>query len=214
MAGALDLITVDEAKASLFPGHPEVTQADDLLGDVVSAVSVYWQTWFGTNYARQAYTENRSGRGRRSIWSFHRPVEPTNPAPTVTENGTGLVVVTGWNPNADVSFDPATGEFRRLPGPTLLQSLAGNPTLPGRWSEGFLNVVLSYTGGYAVSAVPTDLKLLVKYCVGLVWKTLDTKRVGVAREQFGQGSLEFDKDLPDYYMRIANTYSRPMVPET
>jgi hypothetical protein len=213
-AGALDLITLKEAKVILFPGQPQVTADDDLIQAVLSSVCEAFQEQAGFLIAQVNHVELRNGNGKRTIYAYHKPVA-VSPLPVVKENGVTLAVATGYSTTADVIFDPVLGQFMRTIGSANVPlTLLSQDDSPGTWSTGFQNVELDYTGGYSVDKVPRDLKLLMEYMVGEEWKMISKRQIGIDRSAMGQASLQLMSKLPVRYQRIYDAWTRPMVPPT
>lgn len=208
-ADPLDLITIKEAKGILFSAKETSDAEDERIQACITSVSQELNAVCGRVFAQPAapYSEARNGNGRRALWAMNPPIAGT---PTVTENGRALVVSVGYSTSADVIVDPGRGVFYRSTGPTVVPLGWG---LPGRWQPGVQNVVLGYVGGYAPASLPADLKGLVKYMVGHAWKQYGRDEVGISQRAFGQGTLTLLEDLPDFYKRVLDFYTRPMVPE-
>lgn len=208
-----DLITLDEAKEYL--GFAEDDEHDDILLLFLKAGSDVFRSITGLNWDQRGYTETRSGKGTRSIRVRQRPIAAT-PLPTATENGTTLTVAVGFSTTADVVVElgdeDTPGAFHRRTGPTVVAPPVA--LVPGVWAPGVLNIVLGYTGGFAVADVPEDIKVFVKYATAFLWKHTDKKEIGVAQRSVGQGSTTFLEEMPKVYRDIAERRRAAMLAET
>lgn len=207
---ATDFVTRQDVKILL--GFKNDDSNDALIDAIIPPICESLRRQCGLNFDQRAYTEVRNGNGRSAIFVLQPPVA-TSPAPSVTENGTSLVVATGYSTSADVIVDPNSGKFYRVQGPTPVPSFPGYMQQPGAWCRGVQNVTLGYTGGYATANLPAHLLLLTKYMVGAFWKQLDRKDLDVSSKNVGQASVQLLQDLPDRYKKLLDLLTRPMVPE-
>jgi len=201
-----DLITLQEARQ--YMGFPADTAQDTALASIIAAASQAVRSRCSRDFDLRAYTEIRNGNGRRSIMAMRSPVA-ASPAPAATENGTTLAVSTGYAPTADVIVDLDDGLFYRQPGQT--QVPGSSVYYPGRWARGVQNVVLTYTAGY--SAIPDDLKLVVKELCAMYWKHTDRKEWNIMSRSDGQRSVNLLDKLPERHRDILDLYTRPFAPE-
>ena len=204
-----EIITLDEAKNYL--GFSEDDRYDEILDLMVAAASQTFREITGDDFDQRAYVETRNGKGTRAIHARHRPIA-ASPAPTATENGTALVVATGYSTTADVVVELERGVFHRRSGETVVSPPLS--LVPGVWSPGVQNIGLGYTGGYEAADMPADAKLFVKYAVAYFWKHTDKKEIGVAQRSIGQGSTTFLEELPKVYRDIADRHRRAIIAET
>lgn len=201
-----DLITLKEAR--LYLGFPDQDSEDALLSAVIAGVSQAIRQDCTRHFTTRQYSEVINGRGVRAIFARDAPVA-ASPAPAVSENGVALAVAAGYSNSADVSVNLEEGIFYRLPGSSAVSARV--PIQVGVWSEGINNVQLVYTAGVDVADVPPDLKLAVKYAVGMAWKHADRKEIGVKSRSDGQRNVDFLDDLPAIYKAIIGNYARPFL---
>jgi hypothetical protein len=193
------IVTLESFKAHLGSDVQKSSEKDGLLLTFLLAAEEMVRSRCSQNFDQRAYaSELHSGRDKPFLWARQVPVA-ASPLPTVTENGTALVVAAGYSSSAQVVFNPATGCFTRM--------TAG---ARDRWLDGNENVALSYTGGYASAVMPADLQLLVKFIAALTWQTTDRNQIAVKRRSGQQGSTDFWDDLPPFYQSILNRYSVPI----
>ena len=195
-----DLITTKQARLYLKLKDGE---KDDDIGPIISAVSEFVRGRTGLKFDQRIYTEFHNGKGLRTLRVRETPVA-TSPAPTVTENGTALVVTTGYSDTADVVYDPGEGVFHRRTGSTFI---GGTRTdIPGRWSPGAQNITIVYTGGYLPADMPADIMLVVKYALSFAWQHTDRKQVGVSAKSSGGGNITLLETLPKFYLNILDRH--------
>lgn len=205
-----DLITLQEAKDYIGAFGKESGE-DDSLKAIIAGASEFIRQETSRDWDVRSYSDRRNGSGTKAMRALHYPIL-ASPAPTVTENGTALVVAIGFSTTADVSLDPETGTFYRLNGPTSVI----NPirwTIPGTWSKGILNVVLGYDAGFTALLMPGDIKLLCNYITARAWKEADRKEIGVSSRATGTMNVSFLEDLPTRIDRILQARKRVFLPE-
>ena len=61
-----------------------------------------------------------------------------------------------------------------------------------RWSDGIQNVVVTYTAGYALAAVPRDIQFLVFNKVAAEWQRQKNSWWGQTSKSTDSGSLNFE----------------------
>lgn len=94
--------------------------------------------------------------------------------PTVTENGTALVVAEGYSTSADVIFESNRGLLKRRPGNTTQLIAQDSPTVPALgWSQGHQNVVVTYKAGWLLEDMPHHIRHL---CAEIAWRMYDDPR--------------------------------------
>jgi hypothetical protein len=191
------LITLEEFKVSLGLTAKADSGKDDLMNAAVEAGSGAVQDALNFDVLQTAYDETYDGTGLPYIWLRQVPVISSVPV-TVQENGLSLVSAFGYSAAADVVVDPVRGQIMRQNGSNV--SVGVSPNWPARWSEGFQNVRVTYTAGYAV--VPEQFKMVTKYLAARFFKEFDEKKVGVSRRTTGAHSVDFISELPDVYQQI------------
>lgn len=116
--------------------------------------------------------------------SKYRPVTHAATPVTVTEDGSALVVGTGYDTGDDVTLVGADDGNARL---ELVKQ-----TTP--WSSGYQNILVGFTAGYAdADETPFDLKQLVTEVAALMFRTPGW--LGKATKSTRGGTLTFEKDL-------------------
>ncbi len=213
-----DIVTLKEFKAYLGREILEDSEGEPALGIFLTAAQDMIRAECGLpgipqNFDQRALTnEYHSGRkGQVHLFSNQRPVA-VSPLPTLSENGTDLVVAAGYSSTAHVVFDPETGIFTRQPigqvcAPPQPSDPCSCPSKQGLWAEGNNNIVLkTYTGGYAAASMPADLKLLIQYTAAFVMKQADRNEITMKRRSDQQGSTEFFDNLPPFYAGILARY--------
>jgi Phage gp6-like head-tail connector protein len=204
-----DLVSLQEVKKYLRIG--KTSAHDDELNAIIPAVSEDIRSYTGFDWDARTYTELRNGNGQPSITALKAgpPGPPITAVTSVKEDGVALTVATGYSTAADVIVNLERGVFTRRPGSSNL----GWPVFPGRWSEGVLNLELVYLTGYAIDAIPGDIKLLAKYACAIYFKHLDAKWQGIQSRASGQGSVSIVEELPKMYRGILEGNRRVFVPE-
>jgi len=138
-----------------------------------------------------AYTLNLDGRdaigpGRNILLvpAKYRPVTHATTPVTVTEDGSALVVGTGYDTSDDVTLIGADDGNARL---ELVKR--SSP-----WSNGYQNVAVGLTAGYAdADETPDDLKQLVTEVAVMMFRSPGW--LGKATKSTRGGTLTFEKDL-------------------
>jgi len=205
-----DLVTRDEVKKYLRLG--KTSEHDEELAAIIPAVSEDVRRYTGFDWDVRSYTERRDGQNIRALLALKGglPGPPIVSVEGVTENGSALVVATEYSTSADVVVDLERGWFYRRGGTTPVGGDFGSTA--GLWSPGLLNVVLSYTTGYAVASIPADIKLPVKYACGVFLKHIDSKWIGISSRSAGQGNVSIVDELPDLYRGMLDRRRRVMAP--
>ena len=205
-----DLVSLQEVKKYLRIA--KTSEHDDELNAIIPAVSEDIRRFTGFDWDTRAYTERRDGQNVRGLLALRGglPGPPIVSVEAVTENGTALVVATQYSTSADVVVDLERGWFYRQGGTTPVSG--GLASTPGLWCPGLLNVVLSYTTGYAVASIPADIKLPAKYAAGVFLKHVDAKWIGIQSRSAGQGSVSIIDELPALYLGMLERRRRVMVP--
>lgn len=201
-----DLVTLAEFKDFLSQEASVSTAKDPFLTTCLRAGQDLVRGQTGQNFDQRLYSgELHSGRGKPHIFPRQRPVAAT-PLPVVTENGAALTVVAGYG-NGQVTFLPGLeAVFTRLPvgSPVVVNGISGG------WLQGWNNVSLTYTGGFAAADMPADLKLLVCYAGAYVWRGTDRKEQTVKTRGGREGTTTFWEDLPPFYKAILDRFSVPI----
>ena len=207
-----DLLTLDEAKKHLR--LKKTSEYDDELKALISAVSEDIRTYTGFDWDARTYTELRNGNGQAALTALKagRPGPPITSVTSVKENGVALVVATSYSTTADVVVDLTRAVFTRRP---TLTPAAWAPTtwpVPGRWSEGVLNLELVYQAGDVTASIPADIKLPAREAVGIFFVRMDKKWQGISSRSAGQGSVSIVDALPPIYRGMLDRRRRVVQP--
>lgn len=194
-AGALDLLTLTEAKRAINLATTDTTQ-DDELRTLVAAVSLRLDRLCGP-VVRRTVTDEPYDGGTTHLFLRHAPAAATS-ATTITAvkeySGTSLTTLAaesvGTQPSAGYSFEQRTG---------ILTRRAGG--VDGTFADGRQNVLVTYSAGrYADTAsVAANFKQAAAITLAHVWR-LEQGFAGVETELVGTGfafprrALEFIRD--------------------
>lgn len=152
-AASQNLVTLDEARAEL--DEPPVASNTRILRYIASASSAI-ATYCGRTFMRETVTESFRPVGLAMRSSVRADPDlplaryPIGTVSSVVEDDVTLTV------DVDYEVDPDRGIIRRL--------CTGVPVC---WS--FLSLVVTYSGGYAASAIPDDLKDAALRLVAARW---------------------------------------------
>jgi hypothetical protein len=184
MSDPRDLTTLAGLKAWL---NLTSTADDDLLQSLVTAASVFIETWLGRPILLGRYTEIRDGTGGRVMSLANGPV----------------VSVMGLSIDG-VTIPPSTG-------PTTPGYLVGATriALVGyRFTPRLGNVVIAYTAGYA--AVPPDVAQACNELCAMRYRERD--RIGLASKGLAGETTSFQvRDMPADVATLLQQY-RKVVP--
>jgi hypothetical protein len=189
-----DIITLDNLKIYLrLPDNAE--EFDDLLGQLISAISEVIQKELGRSLVEAEYEDAPiSGNG---LTFLCLPAWPVTDLTSIEENGVELTE------DEDFSLHAASGILEKL---------------NGTWMKGSNNIIVNYTAGYTVEAdddeeptMPKDLQLMCYHKIARAWKEARTQGWGETSRSFPDGSVNvieavlFDKEemaILDNYRRI------------
>lgn len=127
---------------------------------------------------------------------------PVNSVTSITENGLALTFGSDWDSagTRDVQIDLERGILRRL------RQAAGArvaPPISGRmWSHGFANIAVSFNAGYALAAVPAQVRgvcvrlAIAFYTAGRRVGQDDTSRSGRS-DRFSTALTDLDRQILD-----------------
>lgn len=146
---------------------PSDTDADDLLERMIDAASATIEKYCQRHFLQANYTESKDGTGQRRITVRNIPMTAVA---SVTVNGIAIP-----------ARPSATGQ-----GYTFDQY--GVKLTGYEFTDGYDNVVISYTAGFA--AVPDDVDMACCELVSLRYKTLD--RLGVTSKSLAGESISFN----------------------
>lgn len=177
----MDLTTLANAKQWLNISNDT---DDDLLTRLISAASGFIETYLSRSLGSQDYVETRDGHGGRVMTFREYPV-----------TAVAGVAVDG------VSIPPApdtrTPGYRFSERRVILQRY--------RFRQGWGNVVLSYTAGYA--AAPLDLE---QACIELVsWRYMERQHIGQSGKSLEGANVTYSvSDLPPDVRTILDRHRR------
>jgi hypothetical protein len=195
-----DLITIEEAKRYL--GFPDKDDKDEELADVIAGVSEAVRSETGRDFALAgtAYTEHKNGNETRALRVLQPPMLSAATT-TVRENGTLLVVASGYSTSAGVVVDLPNGILYRQSGTS---DTIGGSRIPSTWAKGKQNIEVVYQSAW--TAVPADIKALCRYAVGFEWNMADRKVIGIQSRSSGQSNTSFLEELPKHFRRTLDRY--------
>jgi uncharacterized phiE125 gp8 family phage protein len=179
-----DLTTLSAVKAWL---KLTATTDDALLSGLVSSVSAWIQDYLNRTIASTSYSETYHGTGSDRIMLANYPVTAVA---SVTVNGQTVQPSTGYGV-VGYAFDAGSIAY-----------------IGGCFPEGFANVSVSYTAGYA--AVPADL---AQACVELVaFRYRERDRIGQTGTGMGPEHTSYSMaDMPAAVKTVLDQY-RKVVP--
>lgn len=182
-----DLTTLANVKGWF---SPPLTSANDdaLLTRLITAASLFIQTWLNRQIASQTYTETRDGDGGTKLAFANAPV-----------TAIGSLSIDGFTiPPAP---SPLAAGFSFSPTLLYLQGYCFTP--------GVQNVIVAYTAGYA--ATPPELEQACIELVALRYKERD--RIGhVSKGVAGETVTFTQKDMPPDVATLLNQYRRNFAP--
>lgn len=136
-------IPVDSTLFGAFNGQGFVGIADPLVQRLISAASIYMQSWMNITVASQAYFEARSGQGATTMMLANHPVTGVS---VVTVNGQAIPA----RPPLQSSSQFITQNFGNVPFGFVFDQyrvmLSG-----GCFTRGFQNISFAYRAGYLVA---------------------------------------------------------------
>lgn len=179
--GPADLTTVAAVAAFL---SQDPAQDASLLQNLVSAVSVFIQSWTGCVFAPADYSEIRNGNGREGLAFTYGPVTAVI---SVSIDGQTIAASAGW-PCAGYSFDEST------------LHLSGSCFTRGR-----RNVQITYSAGY--TTIPLDVAQACIELVAVHYKLRD--KSGLVSEAAMQQTTNYlQTDMPASARVMLNPYRR------
>lgn len=181
-----DIFTVKSwANPKLDDVHDEeIERCIDAAGSWIARVA----QWEWDEAARTLNLDGReaTGPGRNILLvpAKYRPVTHGTTPVTVTEDGSALVVGTGYDTSDDVTLVGADDADARL---ELVKR--SSP-----WSLGYQNVVVTLTSGYAdADEAPNDLRQLATEITVALFRTPGW--LGKATKSTRGGTMTYEKDL-------------------
>jgi len=179
-AGDLTTLANVEGFLKLQAGNAD----EALLSRLITASSIFAQSWCNRQFASQSFSETRDGTGS------NRMVFGNPPVSAVTS-----VVIDGWSiPIGDAVSAPG---YYFTPRRLMLNGY--------RFSVGLGNVELSYEGGFA--AIPDDIEQAVIEIVVHAYKERD--RIGHSSQAMaGETTSYIVRDMPPRAESILRNYKR------
>ncbi len=198
--------------AALKAWVPDVGQANDEQLDVcLNAATRQIQGMTGRAFQRQAVIERLSGKNAQGpdkdtllLNAAYAPIDVTVPV-IVTENGNAVSATFTYDTSAIVFVDagppgiiPATPKLTRQIAAAML--VTGQYPYSSSWYPGVGNITVSWTGGFAPAAIPTEIAQVCCYCAWDMFKG-PTRMNKTSRS--GQGaSSSFTNELPYWATQI------------
>lgn len=177
---AIDLVTLADVKA--YIGSSGID--DQLLTRLVTASSQYIQSWLNRTFASAAYTETRDGNGGQRMLFANYPVTAVS---SLTIDGIAIPLST--SPLIPGYVFSSTG--------IMLRSYT--------FTQGFQNVVIGYTAGYAT--VPEDIRQACIDMVALKYRQRD--RIGINSKTLAGEAVTFNTDdMPANVKTILGNYKK------
>lgn len=160
---------------------------DALLQRVITGLSLGIQNILGRVFAQTSYSETRNGTGKTEIMVLNDPIISV----------------------ASVTVDGVAIAARTAPGQSGYTFDADTIYLDGFcFSRGRQNVVLAYSGGFAV--LPTDIDQNMVEAVAFLYRERD--RIGMSSKVLAGETTAYLKDMPAHLMRRFNEYNRVVKP--
>lgn len=180
-ANPADLCTLADLKAWLNIGN---TTDDALLQRLITAASVFMQSWMSTDIPSASYTEVRDGTGSDTLCLGTTPVTAVA---SLTVNGLPQTLSPDGIQPGYLFSDSAI-------------YLVGTTFPVGR-----RNVRVTYTAGY--NPVPFDL---AQECISLAaWKYREKSRIGQTGTGMGPEHISFSlKDMPESTLTLMQQYKK------
>ena len=180
-ANPADLCTLADLKAWLNIGS---TTDDVLLQRLLTAASVFMQSWMSATIPSASYTEVRDGTGSDTLVLGNTPVTAVT---SVTVNG----LVQTLSPDGIQ--------------PGYLFSDSAIFLVGTHFPIGRRNVTVAYTAGY--NPIPFDL---AQECISLAaWKYREKSRIGQTGTGMGPEHISFSlKDMPDSTLTLMQQYKK------
>ena len=174
------LISLNEAKQFL---KLTVNTEDDLVGDTVNAVSDWINKYCDRKFLSAERTEYYNGNGTSELALKNFPVTAIG---SLYDDPLRAFGASTLIPSTDYILDGNAG---------LVQLFNGHTN----FFEGFQNIKITYTAGYAVdSTMPYAVQMACKILTSLIYRNVYVQwRVGIASEQVGDKTVTFrDEEVP------------------
>ena len=198
MPNAADMVTLADAKQYLNSSSND----DALMQRLITAASVYLQSWMSRNIPSQAYSETRDGTGGNRLLFGNWPVTAVS---SVYVDGVLVPPSPGYG-FGGYYFDATKIVLR--PGSFSTSSSSGN-FYSSVFTRDVGNVQLSYTAGY--TTIPEDLRQATLDTLAVKYRNRD--RIGLMSKVLANESLTFDtSDLPKNVVTILNQYKAVFTP--
>jgi len=184
------LLSFEDGASFLGVTPAASTVEDDLVRDLINAVSYRFNTETGRNLKSRDYTEIYSGDGSNELMLTTYPISSTTITITINANrdfsDTGDEVT-----STDVMLSTAMG-FIQLDGDSF--------------DSGTKNIQVEYSAGYTTDA-SFDLTHAAKEQLKLMWnRENDRDTIGVRTEAFEGMSRTFEQDIPWSVRQVLNIY--------
>lgn len=207
MPSAIDLITLDQAKAAVTAvGKAIAPEANGVLDSLVTEASDWFNRQTGRILARTTYTARRVIGDGRPCLVFEWPIELTQPI-TILVNGTAQSVWKPGDAGDPVNSDVEIVEYSQQ-GPKDLIRRAG-------WTKRPALIQITLTAGYSLSGaanqhpVPRVLQDGVIILVRDMFRLVDRQNQGIASISMQGQATTFDSlEIPKRVYQIADMFTR------
>lgn len=188
------LITLAEFKGFLGIDAGD-TDTDTLNEKVIDSASQQIEKYTGRQWITpgEAADEIFSGNGKEGIYSVNVPIVAISSLSyrSGSDGSDWTSVTSDWV----YANDAAAGRIYFTDG--------------NIFEDGFQNWKLSYTYGYAITAIPPDMKMACAFIAALIKKQFESQIIGVSAKSFGDQTTTYNialtpmvKDLLAQYRRI------------
>lgn len=170
--------------------YDNLTDAEqDYVDGLINVASEAIEHECNRTFASTVYSEEaHGGSGHNSVFVFNSPIITLTSVVYVTSTTTTITA-------SDLTYNADTGEIRWK---TAGQTLTSTRTFGRVFTEGFNNILINYTGGFAT--IPYAIQMLTAQ---LVMEQFDSEvaKNGIVKEKLGQYFVEYNvKKLKDSIM--------------
>lgn len=186
----ISLCTLAEAKSFLQGSTTGSTTYDPRYELIIDSVSKRFNGEVGYCLKKNDYVEDHDGNGTREMYLDRWPVSTSGVIVAIDDTYTFTTAY--YVTSTDVRPYYAEGKLY----------LYGDA-----FSEGRLNIRVTYAAGYSTSEIPADLKRAALETVQLFWNREEKRdRIGIRSESMEGGSRTFETDLPWSAKQVLDNY--------